>query len=297
MKFRKLLVVTSVLFLVISCKTQQKVRLKELYQKISEELEGGFHPEDTVKSPTLALTKKKEEKKQEAAAKIKKRVFYGYKTRRAFARKGGKNKRREWELFYVLKTYVEPSVYVKDFYWYHRKKRQIMTGKIDDADKPYARILHGPYLKRVDKKLVEEGIFYIGGKHGRWTKYDKNFLLLEKKRFYKGIPTDAEISYYDADQKKIKEIIPYQLGRKDGTYYYFAPDATILKTGQYKDDVKIGLWVEYFPNKKKKMEIQYQKDPYLGIAPYIAKEYDEKGKLIYDFRKDGARADSTSFKF
>lgn len=278
-----------------SCKTTQKVRLKELYERISDEILGN-NVYDTANAPSLASTKKVQKKEEEKKDRTKRRVFYGYPTRRAFAkRKVGKV--TEYELIFILKKPVKTNPYVKEFYWYHRKKRKIMEGPIEPADQPYARIIHGPYVRRQGRKVLEEGIFYLGGKHGRWELYDRNNILIDKRKYYKGVPTEAQITYYDLNQEKPKEIIPIQLGCKDGKYYYFAEDGTILTLGQFKQDAAVGLWTEFYPNKRKKREIMYPREPFIDTKPYVLKEFDTKGKLIYDSRKDGSYADSATVKF
>ncbi|MDX2196662.1 MAG: hypothetical protein NW207_09615 [Cytophagales bacterium] len=289
-----------IIFIIIglySCKSQKKVRFKELYAKAVAELDGSNQPIDTVNRPTLELTRKKEKKEEERKKKIGRTVFYGFKTRRAYAKKG-KNNKREWELFYVLKKPVDPSIYTKDLYWYDRRKRMIKIGKIEPADMKNAKILHGPYLKKQGKKIMEEGIFFIGSKHGRWVKYDKNNLLVDKKRFYKGFATDSEITYYDIDQKKVKEVIPIQWGTKEGEYFYYDYDGNLLKYGLYKENARVGMWYEYFTNGKKKSEIQYPKDPFdKTTPPYVAREFSDKGKVLYDYRKHGAKPDSVNAKW
>jgi hypothetical protein len=286
-----------VLFFSISgCFTQKRIRIKELYDKFHSELNGDNLPVDTATKPSLELTQKKVKKEEEREKKIGRKVFYGFKTARAFTRKGKDPKKYEYEVFFVLKKWQEPSKFVRDIYWYHRRKRAVFIGKIEDEDKKYARILHGPYLRRQGRDILEEGIFYIGTKHGRWAKYDKKFILLDKKRFYKGWPTDAEITYYDSDKKMPKEVIPIQFGTKEGEYFSYSPAGDLVLFGVYKENTKVGVWTEYYPNKKKKKEIQYAKDPFAkDFEPYIIKEYNEKGKAIYDFKKDGIRKDSIKF--
>jgi len=63
--------------------------------------------------------------------KRKKKVFYGVKTRKGFTQKGYGNK-RTLELFYVLKQYHEPDIYIRDIYWYDSRRQSIrIGGKID----------------------------------------------------------------------------------------------------------------------------------------------------------------------
>jgi len=52
--------------------------------------------------------------------------------------------------------------------------------------------------------------------------------------------------------------------------------------GEYKWNEKIGDWIENYSNGKRKRIISYPKEPFdKEFAPYIRKEWDEKGKEIY----------------
>lgn len=301
--FRKILLIGSLFFIFDSCVSRKKTSLRELMEKFQSEINGDNKAVDTTTKPSLALTKKADEKKEEARKKkIGAKTFYGYKTARKYTRKGRDPRKREYEIFFVLKKYIEPDPMVKDRFWYYSKKKIIITGDISKYDKKYLKPLHGPYSHRIGKDVIDEGIYYIGTKHGRWVKYDRNFILLDKKRYYKGYATDAEITYYDEEKKKPKEITPFQLGKLEGEYVFLAEDGTILVSGLYKDGIKVGVWTEFYPNKKKKRETQYvkEKDPYQkNFEPFIIKEYSETGKIIYDYRKDKKKVvekDSTAIK-
>lgn len=291
------LIVILIFLLCTSCLHRKRIVIKDLYEKLHAEINGDNAPIDTVNKPSLEFTQKKAKADEIREKRIGKKTFYGFKTNRAFTRKGKDPKRLEYEIFFVLRKWQDPNPYIKDIYWFHKKKRAIFIGKIEEEDKPYAKLLHGPYMRRLGKILIEEGIYYVGAKHGRWVKYDKNYILLDKRKFYKGYPTEAEISYYDTEKKRPKEIIPILFGKKDGDYFYYSPNGDLLTSGFYKEDVKIGVWLEYYPNKKKKKETQYPKDPYVkDFETFIIKEYNEKGKVIYDYRKNSNKSDSSAIK-
>ena len=237
---------------------------------------------DTV--PTLKLTveerKKEEARKQK---KMKKNVFYEKKCRKMFTRQGEGN-RETIEVFYVLKTFEDPNPYIRDIYWYDVTKDKIFSSKMRPEDKPNAMILHGPYKKTVGGKIMEEGVFFVGAKHARWVKYDANFILIEKLKFYKGFAKEADISYFDSDRKKINEVIPKQNGIIDGDYFSYYQSGNIKATGKYKNGVKIGLYTEYYDVAyRRKIETQYAKS-YLDkdFIPFKLREWDNKGTLTYD---------------
>ena len=130
------------------------------------------------------------------------------------------------------------------FYWFDfRRKRIRNTGTID---KKYGRILHGPYQKIRGGQLIEKGIYFVGTKHGRWVKLDKNDILVDKIKFYKGWPKESLVKYYDDDRQKLKEVIPVVYGEIIGDYYFFHENGEIAVKGQYEYGEKIGRWTEYF---------------------------------------------------
>ncbi len=237
---------------------------------------------------SLASDKKEKPK----VKKLPKRVYYGLKTRKGYV-KTDRNGKITLELFYTLKVPQTPDPYVKDIYWLDPKKKKLNIGQIPEKQKAIARILHGPYKKLINGDLIEEGIFYVGTKHGRWEQYTPNDdeILVDKKKYYKGWPREAQITYYDADRKLIKEVIPFENGKRQGDYYYFHANGAVATQGKYENDQAIGLWKEFFDNKKKlKKETQYAENGFVkDFTPYVVTEFDEKGQLIYDKVSEDAK--------
>lgn len=245
--------------------------------------------EVNYESPLTIDLGEEDEDDQPAELKFKKRkknVFYGIKTKKSFTRTGfGQNV--VVELFYYLKEYEEPDQYVRDIYWYDFKKRKITNSR--RIDKKYAGILHGPYVKMIGDQIIEEGIFYKGTKHGRWMRYNKYDILQEKKKWYKGWPKEAQVAYYkETEPKRIREVIPVHYGEKDGEYFAFHKNGRIAVIGQFKFDQKVGLWREYYTERnRRKREIQYPEDPFDDdFTPFITKEWDTSGQVIYDREKE-----------
>lgn len=219
------------------------------------------------------------EKKKSSKKKRKKKVFYGVKTKKGFTRRGYGNN-VTLDLFYYLKQppkQIDP--YIQDIYWYDTKQKKIKSTSFDPR-KGY--ILHGPYKQLAGDEVVEEGIFYFGTKHGRWTQFSKDGTLLDKRKYHKGWPKDAIVKFYDADQKKLKEVIPVVYDVKEGDYYYFHENGMIAIRGTYKENKKVGRWVEYYPflNRAKK-EIIYPSNPYEETPPYINREWNRRGQVVY----------------
>lgn len=237
---------------------------------------------DTPITIDLEEDEKEEDYVEPKKKKRKKNVFYGLKTKKRYTQKGSGDG-KTYELFYVLKEYVEPDPYVRDVYWIDYRRGKIRSE--GEVDKEYGAILHGPYKKMQGDQVLEEGIFYKGMKHGRWVRYDKNDILIDKEKYYKGWPKESLVSYYDQKREKMKEIIPIEYGEKEGNYYYFHSNGKVAVKGEYKWDNKVGDWVEYYPTGRRKKIIRYSKDPFdKQSTPYIYKEWNQRGKLVYQRR-------------
>ena len=243
--------------------------------------EGSF----TVNSENMMpLTVELEDNDEDVEVKKKKRkknVFYGLKTKKGFSKTGFGNN-EVIELFHYLKEFKAPNPYVRDIYWYDFSKGQLK--KSSTVSEENGGILHGPYKKMLDGQVLEEGIFFMGTKHGRWTAYNRNDILMDKQKYYKGWPKESMVSYYDKDKKKLKEVIPVEYGEKEGNYYYFHDNGELAVTGEFHHGEKVNVWREYYKfRRKRKREIQYKEDAFnRNFQPFIAKEWDEEGELIYD---------------
>ena len=74
--------------------------------------------------------------------------------------------------------------------------------------------MHGPYKRMVGEQIIEEGIYYKGTKHGRWTEYDRHDILVDKRKYYKGWQKESKVKYYDDKQTKLKEVVPILYGKR-----------------------------------------------------------------------------------
>ncbi|WP_052354194.1 toxin-antitoxin system YwqK family antitoxin [Flectobacillus major] len=181
---------------------------------------------------------------------------------------------------------AEPSIYAKEIWWYDPKLRRITN--VPRKDKNYGEVCHGPYKKYVNDELVEEGFFDVGVKDGRWETYNQEYVLLTKTKYKSGFLADSHISYYDKEQKKIKEVIPVQHGKVTGEYRAFYEGGQLKEEGKMDDSVKIGRWREYHQfgaMGRLKRETMYPKDKFDKTAPVVLQERDDKGKLIYEAPK------------
>jgi len=236
---------------------------------------------DTDKPFTLLeLDEKTDEPIAVKKKKPKKKTFYGIKTKKGFTRKGY-SPNITIELFYYLKVSEKPNSFARDIWWYDFTRREIR--KTDKFDPAKGVLLHGPYKKMQGEIVLEEGIFYKGMKHGRWMKFDKQDLLDDKEKYYKGWPKESLMTYYDPNErKKIKEIVPIEFGEREGYYYLFHENSQIAVVGEYHWNQKVNDWIEYYPSGKKKKTISYPKEPFDKEShPFIRKEWNDKGKEIY----------------
>ena len=208
-------------------------------------------------------------------------LFFGIKAARRVIRRG-RGRRRIKERFYVLRKKTAPEVppYVPYVYWYSRSDKEIKyTARNEPRNGP---LLHGKYEKKWKKLLIEERFFYHGTPHGRWIWLNTQDILLDKRHYFKGWSAKAEKSYYDGAQTKLREVIPIQQGERSGPYYAFHPNGKIAATGLYQLDKRVKLWREYYEDGRPKREMQYPKDAMDEDLPFIAKEWDRNGKVVYD---------------
>lgn len=229
-------------------------------------------------------------KKAKATAKEflkNKNEYEGLKMEKRIATFGNGN-RQTTEEFHVLNDEAEISMYFREIRWFDFQMQRTSTNTIKNLEE--AAILHGPYKRFVADELVEEGFFYLGTKHGRWERYGKEFdndyVLLDKQYFIKGNPAESEITYYDAEKTKIKEVIPKNYGKITGNYFAYYPTGNLKTEGQFDDSVKVGKWIDYYEfgtSGKRKKEVMYQKDKYsIGFETFVIREYDSKAQLIFE---------------
>jgi antitoxin component YwqK of YwqJK toxin-antitoxin module len=211
--------------------------------------------------------------------KPKRKTFYGIKTKKGFTRKGFGD-RTVIEIFYFLKKHEPPTRFVRDIYWYDFTRGEIRKTGFD-AKKGV--LLHGPYKKMQGQTLLEEGIFYKGTKHGRWMKYDRQDLLEDKEKYFRGWPKESVVTYYDPmERKKLKEMIPIEYNEREGFYTLFHENGTVAVQGEYRWNQRVGEWIENYPNGKRKKLMAYPREAFdKQQKPFIKKEWDAQGREIY----------------
>ena len=242
----------------------------------------------------VVMTKEEEriakEKEKEAQRKPKKRkkLFLGERIKRAYVKSGPKGRNQVIEVFYYLKYFQQPNAYAPARYYYNPKKKKIFkaSGELDPgADK----ILHGPYKKLQNNKVIETGFYALGTKHLRWERFEKNGILLTKIHYELGFPRDANISYYGNDRSLINEVVPYVNGKLEGEYAKFLIDGQREWQGQFENNRRVGEWVNYYGFKNRRHYVyQYPESGYDPevTEPALIRQYNRGGLVVFDKEKN-----------
>lgn len=232
-------------------------------------------------------SQKGERKRKKERAKLAKVQYLGI-PMQSMEIKIGSGDKATIQYFHVLKEYKPINEYVglAERRWYDKKTRKLSSSLV--TDKTMALPLHGPFKKYVGESLIEEGFYYMGVKDGRWATYDRKYNLLSKITWHKGFPAESRIAYYDSAHTKIKEVVPVVFGQVQGQFLKFYPEGQLMVEGKYSYNKKVGRWVEYYQFRRaRKKEIQYPKDSWEeDFEPFVLREWDEKGKQLYDHSKD-----------
>ncbi len=247
-----------------------KRSLAEKEKQLKKEL-GALFKKNTTKT-----TKQKKEPKN---------VYRGIKGKKTFVKTENPNTRKVIiEKFYFVNDKATPPPYIAEVYYFDPKKRKIIKTTKFDASKGF--LMHGSYTKKTNGLPSEEGYFYLGAKDGRWERYGKDTLLADKRYFDKGFLQESEVSYFDKNKKVLKQLVSIHNGYKEGEYLLYYPSGRMAAKGQYAEDLKIGVWYEYYDQVKfaRKAEIKFRDSPYEDSDQdsAILRQWDEKGKLLVD---------------
>lgn len=139
----------------------------------------------TIDTPVTLDFEKEEEVVEKKKKKVKKKVFYGIKTKKGFTRKGYGD-RVTYELFYFLKKSEKPQTFVRDIYWFDYTRKEIRRTSPSGFDPKKGVLLHGPYKQIQNNVVLKEGIYYKGTRHGRWLTYDRDSVLTDKEKYFRG---------------------------------------------------------------------------------------------------------------
>ncbi|TLU97833.1 toxin-antitoxin system YwqK family antitoxin [Dyadobacter luticola] len=246
---------------------------------------------ETIPDLGLRVKEYKSQKKDRKAKKERTRlakVQYKDIPMVAMSVKYGSGDRATVESFHVLKEYKPMSQYVRatETRWYDKKGKKLSSALVKETQ--HALPLHGSYKKYSGENLIEEGYYYMGVKDGRWVKYDAKYNLIDKTVWDKGFPAESRITYYDSAHTQVKEVVPVIFGEVEGEYLSFYKEGQLMTNGKYDEGKKVGRWVDYYQfRRQRKKEVQYPKTGWdEDFEPFVLREWDDKGKLLYDYTKD-----------
>lgn len=279
--FQQAILVSTACFLAYFANAQEGESIEELF-KVKYETPLSIDMEQELQKEEEEETGKKKEKKKNP------KIYYGIKTKRGYAKQGFGD-RTTVELFFYLKEkdYEGPDPYARDFYWFDFKKKKIVNSL--RVKKGYAGVLHGHYEKKLGDQIIEEGYYYKGMKHGRWVRYNRHDILMDKEIYWKGWPKNSRLAYYDFERNNLKEVIPVHYGEREGEYFAYHPNGNLAVVGHFRFNNKVGIWREYYDNERVKREVSYPLEPFDKTPPVITKEWDREGNVIYDRKKFQAR--------
>ncbi|MDU0370993.1 toxin-antitoxin system YwqK family antitoxin [Hymenobacter endophyticus] len=253
---------------------------------------------DTASAPSLVAKRVSMTKEQERAAKDKekaaqrkpkkkKNIFLGERIKKGYAKSGPKGKNQKVEIFYYLRTFQQPNPFAPARYYFNPRKRKIFKASTE-LNASTDKVLHGPYKMLQGGKVIETGYFAFGTRHLRWERLTRDNTLLTKTHYEMGFPRDANITYYDASQKQVKEVVPYLNGKLEGDYVRYNENGQLEWSGQFENGKRVGNWDRYwgFRNTRNRLRYQYQYgesgyEPEV-TEPVLVKEYNRNGVLIYE---------------
>lgn len=139
---------------------------------------------------------------------------------------------------------------------------------------------------------IQNKINYLEDKkNGAYQHFDQNCLLIKEEIFKDDIISGIVKEFYaDSVESLLKKTIPYVDGRREGMGYEYSKDGKITGIIIYKknfivskesinrkdkNELKQGVWKDYFKNGRLKTEMRYKNDVLNGYL----KEYNKQGKL------------------
>lgn len=232
---------------------------------------------------------KEAEKEAQRKPNKKKKVFLGEKIKKGFAKSGPKGRNQIIEVFYFLKYPLPLNAYAPAHYYYDTKKHKILKLAAIEEDLSSLKILHGPYKRLQNNKVIETGFYALGTRHLRWERFDRNGVLLSKVHYEMGFPRDANVSYYGEDRSKINEVVPYVNGKLEGDYAKFLDNGQADWRGQFENGKRVGIWTKYWGFRNRRhYEYQYAEsgyDPEVA-EPELVREYNRNATIIFDKEKN-----------
>ena len=119
---------------------------------------------------------------------------------------------------------------------------------------------HWDSLKTMKKS---EGLFVNGREWGEWKFWDTQGRITEKSDFKSGQRDGHVVIYYDNGKEQHDGWI--KQGKQDSTMQSFYRTGQLMEAGNYVGDAKRGPWNYYYPDGRKMLTEQCDKDVCLSI--------------------------------
>lgn len=291
------LILAGIVFLLMTINTQAQKKKEKNLELDTKSLEGDSIPNLDVElemtEEELALDEQqKQQKERKKKKKKKKKIYFGIKTKGGFIKKPTGSS-ITLELFRMVGAdLLMKDPYQQEVHFYDVKARKVKSttyynfkSRLKKGQNLY--LLHGKYEKFKNKVLRVEGYYYKGLKHGKWREFNSKEILLEKIQYHLGYTYESFITYYDAGETKVKEVVPMVHGRKQGVYYYFHENGAIALAGKYENNTKVGMWREWYDRRNKKTTKMYPTRWWEEKEPVLLQKWNESGKLVYDVDRGG----------
>jgi antitoxin component YwqK of YwqJK toxin-antitoxin module len=272
---------------------QVKKKKKRLEENLTLEGDSLFKLELTdKKEKDIRFDEVGETKARRKSEKKRKKVYFGIKTKSGILRTTAGDEVVSEYFRIISPDYLIKNPYQREVYFYEVKNRRIRVENYNDflarrKKGQLVYLLHGHYQKIREREVREEGYFYKGLKHSKWQEFDKAGILLEKLKYNLGLTEETKVSYYDEAETKVKEIIPYAHGRKQGKYARYYENGVLAQEGSYDNNEKVSLWREWYENRQRKQDIQYATKWWEPKEPTKLREWEASGKPIFDIDRGG----------
>lgn len=169
---------------------------------------------------------------------------------------------KEYDIEFYVSLKKKRTNKNKEYFWYK-------SGEIHNSiGNAAGELLHLQYVKYyADNSLAERGEFEYGLKKGVWKQWYPNGVIMEESRWVDGV--------------------------KYGPYFYYDKMGELVITGKYRDNNKIGVWI----NLKTKDTTWYKKGrAFKEDLRIIKKRQDSIDEKKGFFKKIFGKKDSTAIK-
>ena len=196
---------------------------------------------------------------------------------------------------------VHDNAHCKQGYWELHEGRKLMRGNYlndvkiglwEKMDKK-GRLSYKEYYDTLGNGLLDSLIIYKKGIRytGRHTQLEpndeeQNKYLESKGNVINGIKEGKWVTYYRGN--KIKEMVLFKKGKKNGFYEKFDIYGNIIKSGTYKNDLKEGVWKHY------KRWHYYHKEPIIK-RKFTFREDQLHGQFISYYNNTDIQLEGTYF--